>query len=144
MATKKVKAPYEVITSYEDACKILKRKPVKLGTTGVVERYKNWIQDVLELTTIIEAINVLIPEPAGEFPDWSNKAQWKYYLWAWIKANKRNPGGVGFSRTHCDDTDTGSAVGSRFCLKSQEAVEYVLKTFPDLCKRFLLIMNKKK
>lgn len=133
--------PYAIIKSFEDACKTLNREPILPGVEGIVDRYNKWLIDTLKLATIVEAINSLIPEPAGEFPNWHKQDQYKYHLWSTIEATAEEPGGVGFSGTRYVISFTASALGSRFCLKESAAVYYIWATFPDLCKEYFLIIK---
>lgn len=115
--------------SFEEGCAILGIKVVRPGIDGISPKHARHVIDDYELVIIAEAINHLIEEPTGKFPDWNNREQRKWEAW-WklIKANKKNPGGVGFSNSYYDDTFTSSFVGSRFCMKTKEACVYLYES----------------
>lgn len=57
-------------------------------------------------------------------PDPSDENQKKYWTWRWVKRvpkSKKYPSGLGFSCTRTGCGDTGTGVGPRLCVGTQEA-----------------------
>lgn len=135
---KKIKWPSGK-NAFEQACKILGLKPILPGVKGLpVKHVKHIIADY-KLLTIIEATNRLIAEPSGVFPRY-DISQNKYFDWKWVKADAKNPGGVGFSSTDDGSTGTDATVGSRFFFKTPEARAHLRrKEFNQLWVDYLLI-----
>ncbi len=86
-----------------------------------------------KLKIIAKALN------EGWTPDWSNRNEYKYTVWAEIKATKEQPGGVGFVGSGCGTWHTITNCGSRLCYKSSELALYAGKQFEELYKDFFLI-----
>lgn len=147
-APAKPKAPKKVAwpsgkNAFEKACVILGRKIVIPGVKGIPAKHANFLIAGLKLATIIEAVNYLVPEPSGVFPDYS-KPQAKYWKWRYVKADAKHPGGVGFSYTFDDFTYAYAFVGSRFYFKTPSAREHLERPeFKQLWIDYLLIPNEK-
>jgi len=109
------------IKTFKDACEALGLNPDQCvpeatGPDGGA------IQAYAMMFIIARALN------EGWQPDWNNSSQYKYYPWFDMRS------GVGFSRSFCDGSHSGTTVGSRLCFKSRELAEYAGNQFEDIYK----------
>lgn len=112
---------FEMIRSFEDACKLLKIKPESVfcsADTSDEIAYK-------KLKVIISAIN------NNWIPDWNDGDQEKW--WPWFNLSS----GFGFSNSYCNCDPANAGVGSRLCFESKEKSDYAAQQFIDLYKDFL-------
>jgi hypothetical protein len=118
-------------------------------TTNITDKVKTF-DDVLAITgTTLEAITQpndtpdelaykklkLIAQALNEgwVPDWTNGEWDKYYPWFWMNSGSGLSLGAVFGR------DSGSAVGSRLCFKSEELAKYAAETFIDIYTEFFIL-----
>lgn len=112
---------FEMIRSFEDACKLLKIKPESVfysADTSDEIAYK-------KLKVIISAIN------NNWIPDWNDGDQEKW--WPWFNLSS----GFGFSHSGYFFGNARTHVGSRLCFESKEKSDYAAQQFIDLYKDFL-------
>jgi hypothetical protein len=102
-----------------DAIKLEYKSSVNPNTPSDILAYA-------QLKVIIAVIN------EGWTPNWDNSNQKKWYPYFRLSS------GFGFSGAYYGFTGTGTIVGSRLCLESQEKAEYVGKQFVELYKQFML------
>jgi hypothetical protein len=118
------KSIFDRVKSVEDACREINLDYDKFlisckGLTDDEVAYK-------EIKVIIEALN---EEKVEDWLDWNNVAQYKFYPYF-----KRS--GSRFSFHYYYSTLTDSHVGSRFCLKTKELMDYIVKQFLPIYERF--------
>lgn len=94
----------------------------------------NGVNDIL-VSSKAHAMLVAVAKVLNEgwTPDWENSSQCKYV--PWFKQNS----GFGISFDVVVYWITYTAVGSRFCYKSEELAEYAATQFADLYNDFLTI-----
>ena len=132
MATKKVstkKAPFDFksINTVEAAFKKCGLDPANLPDVSKLPERFSFLTTCFILAVIFEAIN-------DEWvPDFTNHDQRKYFPWPWVSSS-----GLGFSRAVYLCVVAHSAVGSRLCTDTSEKAMWILETFPELWKHWLL------
>lgn len=118
------------VKTFEDACVELGMDPeevkASLDDSGLEEDEKCYRM----LKIIIRALN---EDPKGEFPDWTDSNQYKYYPWFEFS---RSASGFVCSRTHC--TGTRTDIGARLCCKSSDLAKYAGTQFIDIYNKYLL------
>jgi hypothetical protein len=124
------------ITSYEHACEVLGIKPEDiLDVSRVREKDQKAFIDLFKLSIIIEANNKL-----NEWEiDWEDSNQEKYYPWMWVVKDNERPSGLGLSYSDCVSTRSGTDVGSRLSVGTENEAEYIGKDFMSLYESWLLI-----
>ena len=125
------------ITSFETACKFLKKDANKLPIVkGLDKRYQKYLIANYKLAIITEALNKEYSQQNGLKktwePDFTQPNQWKYFPWFEVKADSKRTGGFGFSYTDYDLWHTFTSVGSRFCFPTSELAIYSGKQFEKL------------
>lgn len=121
----------ELILDYEDACKYLGRDPQENLPYKDAKTPQDQLSNLQRMhDTFCEAINKMDNDFIADFTD---GLQRKFYAIVVVDSY----GGVGFSHTRCDNSHTGSTVGSRFCYhRTPKIAEYV-------CKKMLPIIQQK-
>ncbi len=100
------------IKTFEDACKATGVSIMNFNLRNAVAGLDEDEIAYQKIKIIAEALN------EGWKPDYSNSSEYKYYPWFKFKA------GLGFSRSHYDDSRAYSGVGSRLVFKSSELAVY--------------------
>ncbi|AWW32153.1 hypothetical protein DN752_19520 [Echinicola strongylocentroti] len=112
------------INSYEDACKILDRKPLTLEEFSFLpESERQSFYSLHRIRTGIEAIN------EGHVFDWNNWDESKYYPWWDLETYNDDPAGSGFSYGDCASAGTCANVGARLCTRTREHCGHIAKVF---------------
>lgn len=139
----------EVITSFDSARKALGIKPntdffvVKRKLSGKVAQFEDVARLVTdinpkhlealialnELFTIAEAWN----KEDGFVPDFSNRNQWKYFIWF-----KYDEDTAKFVCAATNGTPTSAYIGSRLCFKTSERAAQFGKQFVNLFNKVFL------
>lgn len=123
---------FKQIKTWEAACKKLGINTKKLPSVSQIpEEFRNWIINTYKIGIIIKALNTDEQGNTWE-PDWNDSNQPKYNAWFGIKATKKNPAGVGFSRSDYDRWFSRTHVGSRLCFQSSDRVEHAQKYFKKI------------
>ena len=117
------------IKSYEDACKKLGLNPKNLPIVdSLPEKDQKSIIAYYKLIIIIRALN------EGWEPDFSDRTQYKYWVWLWVDTT-----GLHYSNTYFVASYTSAGTGSRLCLKNRKLAEYTITQFKSLYEEYLLI-----
>lgn len=120
MATKQTALP----KTWEAFCKQTGRDPKALpNTKGLDEKTKNRIVAAFVLPLVINHVN------GDNQPDYTNTDQWKYEPRWVVKANKKNPSGVGLSYYDCVFWNSYSLVSPAFVFTSVSGLQHVTKYF---------------
>ena len=125
------KNDYKKITSFKDACKVLKLDPIKClpKAPAASKEFASANEAHFKLMVIAKAIR-------GNWkPNWKDGNEKKYYCWF----NLSVPSGFGFSSTHYDYTRTYAHVGSRLCFPTSEMAEHFGKNFTEIHKAAMTI-----
>jgi len=116
------------VKTFEEACSEKGVDPLDmLPYEDPKNKFHNAVNAFAKMTIITEVLN------EGWTPDWENEREYKWAPYFRMKS------GFGFSRTICDSTRTGTAVGSRLCFKSQELADYAGKQFESVYKEYLTL-----
>lgn len=119
------------IASYEDAKKYLGLSDEPLMTIcGVNKHHEKALLALSKLFTIAEAWN----KEDGFVPDFSNKNQYKYFLWF-----EYNKDAADFVCAAADWTAANASVGSRLCFATRKRAFDFGKKFESLYNDFLLL-----
>ena len=132
MTTKKEKKAadfdFKSIKTFEEAAKKCGINPDAMpDLNGIPEEFRKPMTAYYKLQIIYKAIN------NGWRPDWSNRNQYKYYLWFEVLSS-----GFGFSHSNYYYGSTDTTVGSRLCTDTYEKALYIAEQFKAEYVDFLL------
>jgi hypothetical protein len=132
MATKKVSKKnsmfdYKTINTVEAAFLKCGLDPANLPDISKLPERFSFLTTCFILSVIFEAIN------DDWVADFSNKNQAKYFPWPWVSSS-----GLGFSISNYGYDNAHTDVGSRLCTDTSEKAIWILETFPELWKHWLL------
>jgi hypothetical protein len=114
----------KLIQSFEHACEIMGEDPSRLPDVAwMPETRGNAFLADYKLMIITKAQNIL-----DKFvPDYGNRTQWKYSPWfEWVASRSA------FVSADTTYTNTGTALGSRFCFVDTKTARHIGETFIDL------------
>lgn len=112
------------VTSFEDACKKLKLKPLLPEVSHLSKKRQKQQIAFYKLTIIAEAVN------NGWEPNWGDDNEYKYYPWFDMRSRS-------FSYWRTFYYVTFTYVASALCFPSSEIAEYMGRMFSDLYKDYL-------
>jgi hypothetical protein len=118
---------YKKITTIEAAFKKQGLDPKIMPDVSMLpDRLKKYMLACYILPIIFEAVN------EGWTPDYTNSNQPKYSLWAYVDADKKQPGGFGFSLSNCDYSIADSSAGSRLSAETSDKLAHIFEHFKQL------------
>lgn len=118
---------YRNIKSFEDACQ-------KEGVTTDLPQLTDGCQELLKPIVSIYKLMVIFKAVNHDWtPDWNNNNQPKWSPWFWVGSSGA---GFSFSNAHygCGDSD----LGSRLCCETSDQLRYIMDTFEEEFKEFML------
>jgi len=125
----------EQLTTFEDACEVLRLDPKKVvpDFAGYPKQDQKALVAHAKLVIIARAANKIANKGKEWKPNWNKYTQNKYYPWFEMG------GSSGFRFDVCDYWYSLSAVGSRLCFVSYEVADHVGKTFEGLYKDYFVM-----
>ena len=126
---------YTEIKTFEDACEFLNLNPKEV-IPSFLNYPKNDRKSMIahsKLVIIIKAANKLANNGKEWKPNFNNTTELKYEPWFNMGSSGRPFEFVDYGHWH-----TYSTVGSRLCFKNRAVLKYIVNTFIELYKTYLL------
>jgi hypothetical protein len=118
------------IRTWEDVCEHLQIDPLDSLPFEIPD---NEEEEAINAYFKIRSIAYVLNE--GWFPNWDNSNEYKYYPWFYMDSKAGS--GFGLSFGVCDCGDSGAAVGSRLCFKSEALAKYAATQFINEYRDFM-------
>lgn len=128
---------YTDFKTYADVCKDQGKNPEARPDYSKAEMsagQQRFNLAVFQLERVMVSLNRL-----DDGTEWKPKpTETKWWPWAWIKENKKDPSASGVSLNDVAYDNSNAAAAPRLCARTEEIAKYAFETFGDLFREFYL------